>query len=154
MNSEVKEKTQKLIAMTGGFCDKHLDDDYKQLCEKLVRKMARKRNVPFLYGQIEIWAAAILYTLGRINFLFDKSSKPHSTTDDICNHFGVSKKTVSQKSKAIRDLLKLSYWDEDFSTADTKKSDPFSNLVMIGEIIVDKRHLEEILLRRMKNPEE
>ena len=49
--------------------------DYKQLCEKLIRKISRKRNVPFLSGRIEIWAAAIIHALGSINFLFDTSKK-------------------------------------------------------------------------------
>ena len=57
----VEEKMQKLIEMTARFCDEHLDEEYKQLCEKLIRKMSRKRNVPFLSGRIEIWAAAIIY---------------------------------------------------------------------------------------------
>jgi hypothetical protein len=37
--------------------------------------MSRKRNVPFLYGRMEIWAAAIIHALGSINFLFDTSKK-------------------------------------------------------------------------------
>jgi hypothetical protein len=42
----VEEKAQKLLEMTGGFCKEYLDDDYRQLCEKLIRKMSRKRFVP------------------------------------------------------------------------------------------------------------
>ena len=34
----VEEKGQKLLEMTGGFCKEYLDDDYRQLCEKLIRK--------------------------------------------------------------------------------------------------------------------
>jgi len=33
----IEERMQKLIEMTDGFCDKYLDEDYKQLCEKLLR---------------------------------------------------------------------------------------------------------------------
>ncbi|NOR78038.1 MAG: hypothetical protein GQ523_06390 [Methanophagales archaeon] len=46
-----------------------------QLCEKLIRKMSRKRNVPFLSGRMEIWAVAIIHALGSINFLFDTSKE-------------------------------------------------------------------------------
>ncbi|RZN37557.1 MAG: hypothetical protein EFT35_06005 [Methanophagales archaeon ANME-1-THS] len=69
----IEEKMQKLIEMTAGFCDEYLDEEYKHLCEKLIRKVPHKRNVPFLSGRIEIWAAAIVYALGSINFLFDQS---------------------------------------------------------------------------------
>lgn len=57
----VEEETQRLIGMTAGFCDAYLNEDYKQLCEKLIRKMSRKRNVPFLSGRVEIWADAGIF---------------------------------------------------------------------------------------------
>jgi hypothetical protein len=57
----VEEKAQKLLETTAAFCKEYLDDDYRQLCEKLIGKMARKRNVPFLSGRLEIWAAAFVY---------------------------------------------------------------------------------------------
>jgi len=133
----IEEKTQKLIEMTAGFCDEYLDEDYKQLCEKLIRKMSRKRNVPYRSGQIEIWAAAIVYAIGSINFLFDRSFKPYASADDICNYFSTSKSTTSQKAKVIRDMFKLRYWDKDFSTTKMKREDPFSDLVMVNGLIVN-----------------
>lgn len=121
----IKEKMQKLIEMITEFCDAYLNEEYKQLCEKLIKKMSCKKNVPFLSGRMEIWAAAIIHTIGIINFLFDKSFKPYISAGDISDYFGTSKSTVSQKSRVIRDMFKLGYWDKEFSTADVKKSDPF-----------------------------
>lgn len=108
-NVLIEEKMQKLIEMTTEFCDEYLDEEYKQLCEKLIRKMCRKRNVPFLSGQLEIWAAAIVYAIGSINFLFDQSFEPYASGEDIRNYFGTSKSTSSQKAKLIRDMFKLGY---------------------------------------------
>lgn len=150
----VEEKAQKLVEMTGKFCQAFLDDDYRQLCEKLIMKMARKRLVPFLSGRMEIWAAAVVYALGSINFLFDKSFTPYATADDICKYFGASKSTTSQKAKVIRDMFKMGYFDPEFSTAHTRKKSPFSNLVMINGLIVDERSLppeiQEILPKEEK----
>jgi len=137
----IEEKTQQLIGMTGSFCQQFLDEDYKQLCEKLIRKMSRKRAVPFLSGRMEIWAAAVIYALGSINFLFDKSFKPYAAADDICNFFGTSKSTTSQKAQVIRNMFKMGYYDGEFSTHHMKENSPFSNFVMINGLIVDKRHL-------------
>lgn len=137
----IEEKMQKLIEMTAVFCDEYLDVDYKQLCEKLIRKMSRKRNVPFLSGRIEIWAAAIVYAIGSINFLFDQSFEPYASGDDICDYFGTSKSTISQKAKVIRDMFKMRYWNDEFSTTHMKESNPFSDLVMINGLIVDIRGL-------------
>ena len=128
----VQEYTEKLIQMTNGFCDRYLDEEYKALCEKLIRKMSRKRVVPFLSGKIEIWAAAVVYALGGINFLFDKSSTPHATPDDICNYFGTSKSTTGQKAKTIRDMFKLFYFDSEFSTKEILDKSPFSNVFLNG----------------------
>jgi hypothetical protein len=148
----IAEKAQRLIEMTARFCDEYLDEDYKQLCEKLIRKMSRKRNVPFLSGRIEIWAAATVYALGQINFLFDRSFKPYASADDICNYFGTTKSTTSQKAKVIRDMFKLGHWDKEFSTSHMMESSPFSNLVMVNGFIVDKRSLppeiQELISRK------
>ncbi len=149
----IEEKTQQLIGMTGSFCQQFLDEDYKQLCEKLVRKMSRKRAVPFLSGRMEIWAAAVVYALGSINFLFDKSFEPYATAEDICNYFGTSKSTTSQKSKVIRDLFKMGYYDPEFSTNHMKENSPFSNLAMINGLIVDKRHLAPEIQEMLKQEE-
>ncbi|ODS36657.1 hypothetical protein BEH94_11745 [Candidatus Altiarchaeales archaeon WOR_SM1_SCG] len=112
----IEEKKKILTETTAKFCNEYLDDDYKQLCEKLIQKMSRKRNVPFLSGKIEIWAAAVVYALGQINFLFDKSFEPYASADDLCDYFGARKSTTSQKAKIIRDMFKMWYWDDEFST--------------------------------------
>ena len=136
-DKEIKEeKTQLLIEMTASFSNEYLDEDYKELCEKLIRKMARKRNVPFLSGRIEIWAAAIIHALGSINFLFDNSFEPYASTDDICNFFGTSKSTTSQKGKVIRDMFKMNYYDQEFSTTYMNENNPFSKMTMINGFIV------------------
>ena len=128
----VKEYTETLIQMTGDFCDQYLDAEYKELCEKLIRKMSRKKVVPFLSGKKEIWAAAVIYALGRINFLFDKSFQPYATPDDICQYFGTSKSTTGQKAKVILDMFKLNYYDAEFSTKEMLDQSPFSNVFLNG----------------------
>ena len=103
----IKGKMQELIEKTTGFCEAYLDADYEQLCENLIQKMSRKRTTPFLSGRLEIWAAAIVYAIGSINFLFDKSFRPYATAGDISRHFGTTKSSTSQKAKGIRDMFGL-----------------------------------------------
>jgi hypothetical protein len=137
----IEEKMHELIKMTTGFCETYLDTDYKQLCEELIQKMSRKRNIPFLSGRVDIWAAAIVYAIGSINFLFDNTFKPYATAEDICRYFGTTKSTTSQKAKVIRDKFGLNYWDKEFSTTHMKETNPFSNMVMVNGLIVDKSFL-------------
>ncbi|MCP4535874.1 MAG: hypothetical protein GY832_01905 [Chloroflexi bacterium] len=127
---------QKLIELTGEFCDQYLDDDYKQLTQKLVSKMKRKHQVPFLRGRVNTWAAAILYALGQINFLFDRSFEPYVAAADIPKHFGVSQSTVGQKAKIIRDMFDLYSWHPEFSTQEMCDSNPRKDMVMIDGFIV------------------
>lgn len=136
----IEKKKKKLIELTAGFCDAYLDDDYKQLCEKLILKMSRKYNVPFLRGLMEIWAAAIVHAIGSINFLFDRSFEPYVSSKDMCNFFGTVQKTISHKAKYIRDMFKMRYYDKEFSTTYMKKRNPFSNLVMENGIILYRRN--------------
>ena len=132
----VKQKKDALIEMTDGFADRYLDEDYKILCRKLIDKMSRKRQVPFLSGKLEIWAAAEVYALGQINFLFDKSFEPYVSATDLCNYFGTSQSTTSQKAKIIRDMFKMRYFDEEFSTERMQKENPLNEFVMIDGLIV------------------
>lgn len=98
--------------------------------------MARKRSVPFLSGRTEIWAAAIVHSIGSINFLYDKKSKPNATYDTLVEYFGVNKTTTTQKSKLIRDMFKMHYWDSDFSTQANAKGNPYANLALLNGFLV------------------
>ena len=130
---------RQLTDRTAAFCGEHADTEYAGLCKKLIDKMARKRSVPFLSGRLEIWGAAIVYALGSINFLFDKSFLPHATPDTLCDHFQVSKRTVAQKAKLIRDTLKLGYFDPEFSTERMIKNNPLARLTMVdGFLVIDE----------------
>jgi len=136
-NSElVKQKKNALIEKTDAFADSYLDEDYKMLCRKLIDKMSRKRQVPFLSGRLEIWAAAVIYALGQINFLFDKSFEPYVSATDLCDYFGTSQSTVSQKAKKIRDMFKMRYFDKEFSTERMQNENPLNEFVMINGLIV------------------
>jgi len=137
--SKIKEREIKLIELTKEYCSQNLDDDYSQLSEKLIKKLGRKRSVPFESGKIEIWAAGVIHALGTINFLFDKSGEPHVTASDINNYFGTNQSTVTGKSKQIRDLLKLAYFDKDFSTRGIIKQNSLKNMVVMNGFIVSIR---------------
>lgn len=72
----VKQKKDALIEMTDGFADRYLDEDYKILCRKLIDKMSRKRQVPFLSGKLDIWWLQWFMRLGRSIFFLIKVLSP------------------------------------------------------------------------------
>ena len=152
--AKIKERENKLLELTRAFCQQKLNDEYIQLSEKLIKKLGRKRNVPFKTGRIEIWAAAIIHALGLINFLFDKSEKPYVTVNEINDFFGTNQSTVTGKSKQIRDLLKLSHFDKDFSTGKISNSNPLNNMVIVDGFIVPLNSLPEGLQKMVKQARE
>lgn len=141
---EIKTKEKQLLMMVGDFTRDNINEEYTELCRNLVKKLGRKHDVPFKRGKLEIWASAVVYAIGQINFLFDKSFEPYLTPDDICNYFNTKKSTVSSKAKTIRDILKLEYYDKEFSTEKMIEDNPLNNFVMTEEgIIVPKSMLFE-----------
>ena len=123
-DEKTKIKQEKIIELTTSFCDEKLNEEYKELSIKLVEKLGRKHDVPFKRGKLEIWASAVIYALGQINFLFDKSFEPYATPDDICNYFNTKKSTVSNKAHDIRKMLNMGHFDEEFSTGALLESQP------------------------------
>jgi hypothetical protein len=133
----ITTKTQQLLELTNAFSDAYLDDDYKRLCEKLIRKMSRKRVIPFMSGKPETWAAGVVHALGMINFLFDRSFAPYVSSADIATFFGVGQSTVQQKSKTIRDMFKMRYYDLEWMTEYMASRNPLARLIMVDGIPVD-----------------
>lgn len=147
---EIKERENILLELTGNFCAQKLDDDYFQLCEKLIKKMGRKREVPFKRGKIEIWAAAVVYTIGSINFLFDKSFEPYITAQQISDYFGTKNSTVSNKARQIREMLNLTMFDNEFATEHMNETNPFNNLVVVNGLVVPLSSIPENLQELVK----
>jgi len=133
---KILERQQVILDLVGEFCKEKLDNDYFELSKNLTLKLGRKRNVPFITGQPKVWAAAIIHALGSINFLFDKSFEPYVTLDELNDFFGTTKSTTGNKSKQIRDLLKLNYYDKEFSTGKMQGANPFKSMVMVDGFIV------------------
>ena len=132
---DLKEKEQALLDLVGSFCAQELDDDYYQLCEQLVKKLGRKKDVPFKRGRLEIWAAAIVYAIGSINFLFDKSFEPYVSAEQISEYFGTKNSTVSNKARQIKDMFDMFHFSPEFSTNKMTEDSPMNKLVMVDGLI-------------------
>ncbi|AXJ00972.1 hypothetical protein CYPRO_1721 [Cyclonatronum proteinivorum] len=140
---EIKRIEQQLCDMTAEFCHEHINEEYAHLCDKLIKKLGRKRDVPFQRGKPEIWAACVVYTIGSINFLFDKSFEPYIPPGIIHEHFGTKNTTVTTKASQIRKMLKLKHFDPEFSTGHMEDSNPLNDIVMIDGMLVPISSLPE-----------
>jgi hypothetical protein len=130
-----------IIQITDAVCAKLLDAEYADLARKAVAKLARKRPSPLLSGRRDTWAAAVVYALGQVNFLFDASAEPHLTADELRDAFGVAKSTMSSKAKQVRDLLKMDQFTAEFMRADVIAENPMVWFIEVDGLVMDSRSL-------------
>ena len=141
----LRPDVEQIVALTDQFCVEHLDAEYAQLCARLVAKLSRKRPSPLLRGDLRIWAAATIYTVGSVNFLFDRAQPLHLSGDQLSELTGVPKRTMANKAKQIRDLLGLDYRDLEFCRRDMIETHPSAWYVQVDGLIVDARMLPAAL---------
>ena len=141
-----------IVALTDSFCQEYLNDEYAKLSRELTGALARKRPSPLMRGRLEIWASAIVYALGSVNFLFDKSQTPHVSAEDLCAAFGVSQSSASNKAKLIRDMFGMFPFDPRWCLPSLVAENPLVWMLEVDGSIVDVRHmprdLQELAYRK------
>jgi hypothetical protein len=135
----LRHDVEQIFKLTAPFCAEHLDAEYGELVRKLVAKLARKRPSPLSRGDLRIWAAAAIYAVGSINFLFDRTQRPHLTGDDLSNLTGVPKRTLANKAKLIRDVLRIGQLEPEFCRRELLASNSMAWMISVNGFIVDAR---------------
>jgi hypothetical protein len=153
----IRADAEAITHLTDGFSAEHLDEEYAALCRKLVGKLGRKRPSPLVRGDLRIWAAAVIYAIGKVNFLFDPSQKPHLSGDAISQLTGVPKSTLSAKAKLICNLLRLRPMEPELCRRELLEQNPLAWLIEVDGLIVDARtmppEIQEEARRRGLIPE-
>jgi hypothetical protein len=135
----LRHDVEQIFKLTDTFCAEHLDAEYSELVRKLVAKLARKRPSPLSRGDLRIWAAAAIYAVGSVNFLFDRTQRPHLTGDDLSELTGVPKSTLANKAKLIRDVLRIGQMEPEFCRHELLASNPMAWMIQVNGFIVDAR---------------
>ncbi|HEV8649120.1 MAG TPA: DUF6398 domain-containing protein [Actinomycetes bacterium] len=134
-----------ITAITSRFCAEHLDEEYARLCAKLAARLARRRPSPLLRGDRRIWAAGVVYAIGRVNFLADPAQRPHLRTDDLADLLGVKQATMANKGRLIMDMLGIGLLDPGYSRSDRLDQNPLVWMIQVDGLVVDARWLPEQL---------
>jgi len=149
---QMKAKFDAIVMFTDTFCNEYLNEEYAQLARQAVAALCRKRPSPLMQGRVKIWACGIIYALGYVNFLFDKSQEPHMSATDLSEGFGVSKSTGSAKSKAVRDALGMVQLDPNWYLPSKIDDNPMVWMIMVDGFILDARtmprEVQEIAYRK------
>lgn len=150
--SMMQEVYGEITAITDAFCREHLDEDYADLARLMAAALARKRPSPLARGRKDVWAAGIVYCLGTVNFLFDKSQTPHLTAEQLAGRLAVSQKTAANKARQIREIFDVVQADPRWWRPSQMEQNPLAWWVMVNGMVVDARkmslEIQEDLVRR------
>jgi hypothetical protein len=137
----MQSRYDEISALTDVLCREKLNEEYAQVCREMTATLARKRPSPLTSGHAKSWACAIAYTVGAINFLFDKSQTPHLCADELCAWFGLSKSTGGNKSRQIKQMLKIDLMDSQWTLPSRLDDNPIAWMVTVNGLIMDARSL-------------
>jgi hypothetical protein len=137
----MQETYDAVIALTDGFCQTQLNEEYADMCRLMTAKLARKRPSPLARGRAKNWAAGIVHAVGTVNFAFDRSQTTHISVPDISDYFKVGKSSPTSKSKEIRDLFNIGLMDPEWTLPSRMDSNPMAWYVSVDGFIMDARHL-------------
>jgi hypothetical protein len=137
----LRDRAQLIFDVTDALCHGHLDEEYARLARKLVARLARKRPSPLTRGDARIWAAGVIYVLGQINFLFDRTQTPHLSADRLAAALGVAKSTMANKAGLINRTLGIRGFEPELTRVALLERHPLAWLVEVDGFIVDARML-------------
>jgi hypothetical protein len=118
-----------------------LTDEYAALCRKLTATLSRKRPSPLIRGDAKSWACGVVYALGRVNFLFDRTQMPHVSQGELVRLFAVGSSTASSRGRFIFKLLDMVAFDPRWSLPSKLGDNPLAWFVEVNGLIVDARDL-------------
>jgi hypothetical protein len=137
----MQEKYAEIVAINDAFCKQHLNEEYAELAREMTATLARKRPSPLGNGRAQSWAAGIIYTLGQVNFLFDKSQTPHIRADELCKRMGVSQQTASGRAQKIREMLDIFQMHPDWTLPSRVDDNPMIWILSVNGYMVDIRRM-------------
>ena len=130
-----------VVRLTDEVCDRHLNAEYRELARAMTAALCRKRPSPLASGQPRTWACAILYELGRVNFLSDRASQPYMTLAELRAAFGVSQGTASAKARVIEDALRIRLFDPEWTLPSLRDQNPLVWMAEVDGLLVDLRQM-------------
>jgi hypothetical protein len=130
-----------ITSISDAFCKEHLNEEYAEMARKMAAALARKRPSPLVNGKAISWAAGIIYTLGQVNFLFDKSQTPHLRADDLCKRIGVSQQTAGGRAQKIKQALDIFQMHPDWTLPSLVDDNPMIWILSVNGYMVDIRSM-------------
>jgi len=104
------------------YCDKHLNDDYKKLSLLVFDDYDILIPNGMKRGNPKTWAASIIWAIGSVNFLSDKSFLPYASLNDVCTFFNTNTSTIGNKASQIKKKLAIDHFNNDYLLSNSPMS--------------------------------
>ncbi|PIU60951.1 MAG: hypothetical protein COS85_22130 [Armatimonadetes bacterium CG07_land_8_20_14_0_80_59_28] len=128
LDAQKQTRIEEVRDLLGAFSSEHLTPELAGYALKLWEQIGRKRNYVITGGAKEVWAAAVVYVIARLNFLFDQKNPNYLPPDTICGYFGTKKTTVSARSKEIEKACRIRMGQEGLCSSEISDSLTFVQL--------------------------
>lgn len=135
----IKTIHDEAASLIEAFCRERLNEEYREMCLRLLGVLARKRPSPLINGKVAAWASGIVRAVGYINFLDDRSQPMHMKSSEIDAYFGVSAATGMGRSKKIRDMVKVRPMDPEWTLPSRMERNPMAWMIKVNGLLVDAR---------------
>jgi len=97
------------------FCAEHLDSELAEKSRELLKCVQKNRCLNIFKGDVQGWAASILYVIARFNFLFDSEQPHHIKPASISEYFSRNHESVAHKADKIEKECKIILGDRRYS---------------------------------------
>jgi hypothetical protein len=137
--ADVRPRYQAITALTDAFCERHLNEEYAEMCRQLTLALAHKRPTPLARGSTRVWACGIVRTIGWANLLDDPKNSPYMKLIDIDPEFGVANSTGQGKSMAIKRMFGIGRLNVEWTLPSRLGDNPLVWRVEVNGELVDIR---------------
>ncbi len=135
----VRPYADQIVAVTDAVCLEHLNEEFAELCRKLVGQLGRMEPSPLLRGDLAIWSAGIVYAIGQVNFLFNRAQTPHATTAQLSEWLGVNGAVMKSRAQRLRAKVSADEFEKEFQTREMQAINPLTWLLEVDGSMVDIR---------------
>lgn len=135
--SQNQGRVDEINKLVSDFCNAHLNADYADASERVFRAL-RSSWLDWRRGSAAGWAAGVAHATGTINFLHSREREPNMKLADIACYFDVSKSTMENRSRQIRDALNALPLDPRFCIPENLRDNPLAKLARIADDALER----------------
>ncbi len=126
---EKKQVVEEVKNLISSFSSKHLSEEEQRICLHIWERLVRKRTIEITRIRPENWAAATIWSFCRANFKYEEGL----TLELVCSFFTNNKSTVGNRAGEISKMLKIDFFNPEFTTEALQKENPLNKLRVTEE---------------------